>query len=97
MPRKKQKQPLPAVAELPEEAKRWLEQVVTGPMTAEAVEDVMRYLGAHALLRSEAFPMFIGAFFDSMRGVLDVARLLVERVKAVLRRAGTQSAWPAHR
>jgi len=42
MPRKKQKQPLPAVAELPEEAKRWLEQVVTGPMTAEAVEDVMR-------------------------------------------------------
>ncbi len=42
MPRKKQKQPLPAVAELPEEAKRWLEQVVTGPMTAEAVDDVMR-------------------------------------------------------
>ena len=42
MPRKKQKAPLPPVAELPEEAKRWLEQMVTGPMTAEAVEDVMR-------------------------------------------------------
>ena len=42
MPRKKQKQPLPAVAPLPEEAKRWLEQMVTGPMTAEALEDVMR-------------------------------------------------------
>ena len=42
MPRKKQKAPLPPVAELPEEAKRWLAQMVTGPMTAEAVEDVMR-------------------------------------------------------
>lgn len=42
MPKKKSKQPLPPVAALPEEARRWLEQVVTGPMTAEAVEEVMR-------------------------------------------------------
>lgn len=40
MPRKKQ--PLPAVAELLEEAKRSLEQVMTGPMTAETVKDVPR-------------------------------------------------------
>ena len=42
MPRKKQKVPLPPVAELPKGAKQWLDQVVTGPMTAGAVEDVMR-------------------------------------------------------
>ena len=42
MPRKKQKLPLPPVAALPEGAQQWLDQVVTGPMTAGAVEDVMR-------------------------------------------------------
>lgn len=42
MPRKKQKLPLPPVAELPAGAQQWLDQVVTGPMTAGAVEDVMR-------------------------------------------------------
>ena len=42
MPRKKPKQPLPPVAALPEGAQEWLDQVVTGPMTAGAVEDVMR-------------------------------------------------------
>ena len=42
MPKKKQKLPLPPVAELPEGAQQWLDQVVTGPMTAEGVEDVMR-------------------------------------------------------
>jgi len=42
MPKKKQKLPLPRVAELPEGAQQWLDQVVTGPMTAGAVEDVMR-------------------------------------------------------
>ena len=42
MPRKKQKLPLPPVAVLPEGAQQWLDQVVTGPMTAGAVEDVMR-------------------------------------------------------
>lgn len=42
MPRKKQKFPLPPVAELPAGAQQWLDQVVTGPMTAGAVEDVMR-------------------------------------------------------
>ena len=42
MPKKKQKLPLPRVAELPEGAQQWLDQVVTGPMTAEGVEDVMR-------------------------------------------------------
>ena len=42
MPRKKQKLPLPPVAELPASAQQWLDQVVTGPMTAGAVEDVMR-------------------------------------------------------
>ena len=42
MPRKKEKQPLPPVAVLPEGAQQWLDQVVTGPMTAGAVEDVMR-------------------------------------------------------
>ena len=40
MPRKKQKLPLPPVAELPAGAQQWLDQVVTGPMTAGAVEDV---------------------------------------------------------
>ncbi len=42
MPKKKQKLPLPPVAELPAGAQQWLDQVVTGPMTAGAVEDVMR-------------------------------------------------------
>ena len=42
MPKKKQKLPLPPVAELPAGAQQWLDQVVTGPMTAEGVEDVMR-------------------------------------------------------
>lgn len=42
MPRKKEKLPLPPVAELPEGAQQWLDQVVTGPMTAGAVEEVMR-------------------------------------------------------
>lgn len=42
MPKKKQKLPLPRVAELPEGAQQWLDQVVSGPMTAGAVEDVMR-------------------------------------------------------
>lgn len=42
MPRKKEKVPLPPVAALPEGAQQWLDQVVTGPMTAGAVEEVMR-------------------------------------------------------
>ena len=42
MPRKKQKLALPPVAVLPEGAQQWLDQVVQGPMTAGAVEDVMR-------------------------------------------------------
>lgn len=42
MPRKKEKLPLPPVAALPEGAQQWLDQVVTGPMTAGAVEEVMR-------------------------------------------------------
>ncbi|WP_079433057.1 IS256 family transposase [Zoogloea sp. LCSB751] len=42
MPKKKEKQPLPPVAALPEGAQQWLDQVVTGPMTAGAVEEVMR-------------------------------------------------------
>ncbi|KAB2965036.1 IS256 family transposase [Zoogloea sp.] len=42
MPRKKPKLPLPPVAELPAGAQQWLDQVVTGPMTAGGVEEVMR-------------------------------------------------------
>ena len=43
MPSKKTpKAPLPPIVPLPQEAAQWLDQVVTGPMTAEGVEDVMR-------------------------------------------------------
>ncbi len=42
MPRKKPKLPLPPVVELPAGAQQWLDQVVTGPMTAGGVEEVMR-------------------------------------------------------
>lgn len=40
--KRKPKAALPPIVPLPKEAAQWLDQVVTGPMTAEGVEDVMR-------------------------------------------------------
>ena len=40
--KKKPKASLPPIVPMPQEAAQWLDQVVTGPMTAEGVEDVMR-------------------------------------------------------
>lgn len=42
MTSKKQKVVKPVVAALPAAASEWLDQIVTGPMTAESVEEVMR-------------------------------------------------------
>ncbi|WP_346288622.1 hypothetical protein [Zoogloea sp.] len=38
MPKKNEKTPLPPVVVFPESAQQWLDQVVTGPMKAGAVD-----------------------------------------------------------
>ena len=48
MTSKKQKVVKPVVAALPAAASEWLDQIVTGPMTAESVEEVMRKLSSRA-------------------------------------------------
>ena len=40
--KKKPKASLPPIVPMPQEAAQWLDHVVTGPMTAEGVKEVIR-------------------------------------------------------